>query len=186
MSTFSSSPRYPGGHGDREHELRGAAQRGAGGISTLLCLRGDHAAEDSADPPRIRDVVAMARAELPQALVGVTANQYGPRRRVLANLAPKLRAGATFVQTNPVFDIASFEPFAAAIQALAPEVHVVPMVMPLNSLANARRLHERLGLALPSEMLSRLESCGEIEIWRTFREIAEGLAASLGALGSRS
>jgi hypothetical protein len=82
----------------------------------------------------------MARAALPRALIGVTANQYGPRKRVLANLAPKLSAGAAFVQTNPVFDVAGF--------------------------------------GLPAAILARLESGGEIEGWRTFREITEALAAS--------
>jgi methylenetetrahydrofolate reductase (NADPH) len=156
-------------------ELRSAS---ADGLDALLCVRGDHAAEDGPDTPRIRDVVAMAGNELPQALIGVTANQYGPRERVLANLAPKLRAGAAFVQTNPVFDVARFEPFAAAIKALAPGVHVVPMVMPLDSLATARRLRERLGFGPGAETLSRLESGGEVEGWRIFAEIIRGLAAS--------
>ncbi len=156
----------------------------AGGIQAALCLRGDHAAEDRPDTPRLRELVGRVRAGLGEhALVGVTANQYGPRDRVLANLAPKLRAGADFVQTNPVFDVEHFRVFAAQVRELNPDVALLPMVMPLPSVATARRIHERLGVGLPEPLLERLERGGEPEAWRAFAETVFGLVRDVGVAG---
>ena len=52
----------------------------------------------------------MAREALPNALIGATLNQYGrDEAAVLRNLLPKLRAGASYVQTQPAFDAAAIE-----------------------------------------------------------------------------
>ena len=54
----------------------------------------------------------MVREASPELRVGVTLNQYAGRERVLKNLLPKLAAGASFVQTQPVFGLDTLEPFA--------------------------------------------------------------------------
>ena len=77
----------------------------------MLCIRGDHLAADVPDSPKIREVVGLLRVGLPEACVGVTMNQHAPRERVLRSLVAKLEAGAHFVQTQPVFDVARLEGF---------------------------------------------------------------------------
>lgn len=162
-------------------ELASAA---AAGVGAVLVLRGDHAIADDPDTPKLRELVAMARDALPAgAAVGVTANQYGPRERVLANLAPKLRAGARFVQTNPVFDFEHFRVFADQIREIEPTVALLPMVMPLPSAATAERIHTRLGLPAPEGLIARIASGGEPEAWRAFAETVAALVGEVRVAG---
>lgn len=161
-------------HAEIAAELASAA---AGAVRAVLCIRGDHRAKDAPDAPRIREVVAMAREALPGALIGATANQYGPRERVLANLWPKLRAGARFVQTNPVFSLDALRPLAEEVRARAPRTRIVPMVMPLVSVATAERIQARLGI-LPGALLERLAAGGERAGWGMFAEVVQALAES--------
>lgn len=161
-------------------ELASAA---SGGVRSVLCLRGDHGAADRPETPRIREVVEMVGEALPGALIGATANQYGPRDRVLANLLPKLRAGAALVQTNPVFRAEALRPLAEEILARAPNTRVVPMVMPVTSLATAARIRDRLGIPIPGALLERLESGGAVSAWAAFAELLAELADSAWAHG---
>ncbi len=162
-------------HAEIASELRSAA---SGGIDAMLCLRGDHAGEDASDTPKIHEVIASAREELPHALIGATANQYAPRDRVLANLMPKLRAGANFVQTNPVLEFDVLRTLATEIKSRAPETKIVPMVMPLVSVATARRIRDRLALPVPDDLVIRLEAEGEPAGWNAFAETVAALAES--------
>lgn len=145
------------------------------GLGRVLCIRGDHAAPDEPDTPRVREAVAWVRETLPVARIGATLNPYGPYHRVLANLLRKLEAGADFVQTQPVFSPASLESFAEAIQRRFPEVGLVPMVMPLVTPRAAEGLRKRLGLPLPAGLLRALASDGEEGGWLAFE-------AALGSL----
>ena len=144
------------------------------GIRLIVCLRGDHVASQVEDSPKIREVVAMVREAIPDALIGTTVNQYGPRDRVLANLIPKLEAGADFVQTQPVFDRDLFDSLASEVLSRAPSAAIMPMAMPVLSIDDARRLEGRLGVALPREQLEALQERGEAAGWEMF---AETLAA---------
>jgi len=166
------------GRGRSRAEIASEIASAAGaGLEAALCIRGDHEAPDRPDTPPLREVVAMLRDGLPGALVGVSANQFGPRDRVLANLLPKLRAGAHFVQTNPVLELASFATLARSIREAAPGVKIVPMVMPLPSRAAAVRIGERLGVALPPDTLARTAD-GATGGWELFAETLEALLGS--------
>jgi 5,10-methylenetetrahydrofolate reductase len=145
------------------------------GIRLIVCLRGDHIASRVADSPRISEVVAMVRDAIPHALIGTTMNQYGPRDRVLANLMPKLEAGADFVLTQPVFDLGCFGSLAGEVLSRAPHAAITPMVMPVLSIDDALRLQERLGVALPPEQRERLLGRGEEAGWEMFGEMLAGL-----------
>ena len=116
----------------------------------------------------------MVRETIPDALIGTTVNQYGPRDRVLGNLIPKLEAGADFVQTQPVFDRDLFDSLASEVLSRAPGAAIMPMAMPVLSIDDARRLEGRLGVALPREQLEALQERGEAAGWEMF---AETLAA---------
>ena len=149
----------------------------AGGIRQVLCIRGDNAGEDVSDSPSLRDAVGMVRDAIPGALVGATYNQYAPdRNAALRNLMGKLRAGAGYVQTQPVFDARSFEAAAEAIMEQAPETKIVAMIMPLRSRGEALEIEQRLSIELPQTFSRRLET--EDSAWEAFDETVGALVLS--------
>jgi methylenetetrahydrofolate reductase (NADPH) len=158
---------------EREIECAARAQLGA-----ALVVRGETGPADPPDTPPLREVVARIRASLPRARVGVTLNPYVDRARALANLWPKLEAGASFIQTQPVFAAATLRGLAEPIRARAPGVAIVPMVIPLLSAAAAEKLALRLHLPLPQGLVARLERGGEAAGWALFAETIRDLKAS--------
>lgn len=151
---------------DIEADVARAAE---GGVRNVLCLLGDHQAERSPSRPlRIREAVALVRRLMPEASVGVTLNQYAtPVDAVIRNLLPKLGAGATFAQTQPVFDLGRLEALVGRVRREAPEVRVVAMAMPLLSEEAARRVASRLGIELGGGVLERI---ARGEGWAVFEE----------------
>jgi methionine synthase / methylenetetrahydrofolate reductase(NADPH) len=150
------------------------------GIRNVLCMRGD--------PPRIGDypnatavwdVSAVGlvtilsslnrgldangtpMGDAAQFFVGVafnpTAEDLGKELRLLKR---KLAAGAHFLVTNPVYDLASLERFRDAMPDL--EVPVLAGVMPLASARHAAYLsHEVPGIVVPAWASERIEAAGE-------------------------
>ena len=156
-----------------ETDLRRA---GNGGIRRALCVRGEGDDKDGPTTPRIWEVVARLRDAWPDGSIGVTLNQYGPRERVLENLFRKLDAGADFVQTQPVFDLGIFESLAREVKSRAPDVALVPMLMPAVPRAAAEIVTRRLGVPLPTT--SGADGWGGWEGFvGTFRALARGRLA---------
>ncbi|MGE3073580.1 MAG: methylenetetrahydrofolate reductase [Dehalococcoidia bacterium] len=151
----------------------------AGGISQVLCILGDHAGSEQVDSPTIKEAIAMTRDTLPSALVGATLNQYGrDREAVLRNLLPKLAAGASYVQTQPVFDAAVTEPFAMDIERAAQGTQIIAMAMPLLTMEAGERIEERLGIRLP-DSLREVLAVGDQELaWGAFQATIEQLIAT--------
>jgi methylenetetrahydrofolate reductase (NADPH) len=148
------------------------------GIRQVLCVRGDHAGADTAETPPIREAVAMVRQAMPGALVGATLNQYVPdRAAVVRNLVPKLRAGAGYIQTQPVFDLGTLAPVIEAARQASPGVRVIAMAVPLLSQAAVEGIQRRLQCRLPDAVLRRLGSGVEAG-WALFAETLAALAAS--------
>jgi methylenetetrahydrofolate reductase (NADPH) len=147
------------------------------GIHNILCIRGDHDTM-ATDEITIREACEAAAAHT-RAVVGATLNQYVPdRAAVLKNLLPKLRAGARYVQTQPVFDLDSLRPAAEGVLDASPETKVVAMAMPLASLDAAERIERRLGVSLPASFHALLESGDPEAPWRAFTEVLHGLVES--------
>jgi methylenetetrahydrofolate reductase (NADPH) len=148
------------------------------GVRQVLCIRGDHPSEGAGPEVTIREAVALARELLPGALVGATLNQYTPdSAAALRNLYPKLAAGATYVQTQPVFDLAVLDPVARAVKERAPETAIVAMAMPLLSGDAATRIAERLGITLPPSYGPE-GSWDEASAWERFRQVLCALVES--------
>lgn len=126
-------------------------------VETVLVLLGDHsvAAGAAAAFLTIRDTVALVHQRMPRALLGATFNQYANDEAALfRNLIPKLEAGASYVQGQPVFDIDRFHSVAAAVKERSPATKVVAMAMPLLSGEAADRVSSRLGFPIPEEVRS--------------------------------
>lgn len=152
----------------------------AGGIDQVLCILGDHAAPAGGEEGvTIRDAIAMASDALPAALIGATLNQYGQDQdAVLRNLLPKLRAGASYVQTQPVFESSAVEPYARAITAAHSDTRIIAMAMPLLSLEAGLRIEERLGIRLPDALREVLAGGDEALAWAAFGATMEALVAA--------
>lgn len=139
-------------------------------IRQVLCLLGDHDVPDGTESVSIRDAVAMVREALPEAFVGATLNQYArDPEAALRNLLPKLKAGARYIQTQPVFAPERLAPLVERVRAEFPDARVVGMVMPLLSADEAVKMASRLRVELPPELLARLDG-GHDGAWQAFEE----------------
>lgn len=165
------------GRGEQEilAEVCSAAQAGVGAV---LCIRGDHAAADSPGGPTIRTVIQRIRECAPGMAIGATMNQYAPdQAAALRNLRAKLAAGASFVQTQPAFDLESLRAAAEAIRASSPDVAIVAMVMPIVSPEAAEKIESRLGVRLPAGLWACLRE-GPAAAWACFEETVAALSQS--------
>lgn len=150
----------------------------AAGIDQVLCILGDHAPATPVKSPTVRDVVAMVREALPDALIGATFNQYtGDLEKALRNLGGKCAAGATYVQTQPAFDPESFGRTCGEIRARHPEVAVVPMVMPLLAPEAVDRIEKRLKITVPDRLREQVAD-GPDAAWKAFESTVTGLVES--------
>jgi 5,10-methylenetetrahydrofolate reductase len=142
------------------------------GIRQVLVVAGDHRSDTAGIT--IREAVALTRGALPGAAIGASLNQYVPdRQAVLKNLFPKLAAGASYVQTQPVFDIESLRPAAEAVKERSPATRIVAMAMPLLSPEDAARMGARLGMPPP-----RVADSGPEAAWNSFDSVIAALVAS--------
>jgi 5,10-methylenetetrahydrofolate reductase len=149
-----------------------------GGITHVLCIRGDHEAGDLPDTPSLREVTAAVVERIPGAYVGATLNQYAPdREAVLRNALPKCRAGAAYVQTQPVFDLETLRPLAESLRSASPATKVIAMAMPLLTPEAGARIEARLGVALPGALRAAI-AAGPEAAWSAFDATIASLVAS--------
>jgi methylenetetrahydrofolate reductase (NADPH) len=151
---------------DLDADLARALQHG---VRNILCIRGDHPAS-APDELSVRDACEAARAA-PGTLVGATLNQYvSDRAAVLRNLIPKLRAGASYAQTQPVFDARLLFEAADAVLQRSPSTRILAMAMPISSPAAAARIETRLGVSLPARLRGYLDAGDVASAWSWFEE----------------
>ena len=107
-------------------------------------------------------------------------NPKNPQREMKV-LRRKIRAGADFALTQPVFDPVAAQQFLEAYEATyGPlEIPVLVGVMPLYSLRHAAFLHHEVpGITIPAEIMARMEAAGEGAPQEGVR-IAQELVAAL-------
>ncbi len=157
--------------GRSRHEIEAeVAAAAVGRAHTVLCLRGDHTATDLDTTPTIRETITLVRQRIPTALIGATMNQHAQPGPVLRNLIPKLAAGARFVQTQPVFDLAALEPLATKVKDESPGVAIVGMAMPVLSTVALDAIERRLGFVVGERLRATLDREGEAGGWAAFEE----------------
>lgn len=161
---------------DRESLLADVRRARDGGVEQVLCIRGDGEGARSGGGVWVREAVALVRDELPGATIGATLNQYAPDwGAALRNLEGKLNAGASYVQTQPVFDLDDARDAISAVRERWPGTHVVAMVMPLVETGAADRIEARLGIRLPGALRARIRA-GAGPAWEAFEATVAGLA----------
>ncbi|WP_322819478.1 methylenetetrahydrofolate reductase [Tepidiforma sp.] len=168
----------------REQAVGAVERARAGGIEQVLCIAGDHPAGEGEPSMTVREVVALVRAGLPGATVGATLNQYArDPAAARRNLLPKLRAGASYVQTQPTFDVGALEVALAGVRREVAEVTAIAMAMPLISAEAGERIAARLGLELPPRLRDVLASGDEEAAWAFFGDVLKRLVDSPAVQG---
>ena len=159
-------------------DLLGAA---ALGLSNFLFMTGDDPKEGNhPDAVHVQDLngVELVRAaaslragtllngdevkQPPRYFIGATASPAAPQD--LERTLEKIAAGAEFLQTQPVFDIAPFSQWLTEIRRRDKDVAILAGVLVLRSADQAQRLARIPGFALPDAVQARMtEGAGETE-----------------------
>jgi 5,10-methylenetetrahydrofolate reductase len=150
----------------------------AAGIDRVLCLRGEYKAADTAETPKICELVAILGDQLPRIDISITLNHHAEPSAVLRNLWPKLSSGATGIQTQVCFDLDRLIPVASEIKQRFPETRIAPMILPVLSRQSAIRIARRLSISFPETILGNLDCGGEAAGWRHFASLVHEIDRS--------
>ncbi len=123
------------------------------------------------------EAVVRARRALPSAEIGVAVDPGRELAREVSRALRQVRAGASFVQTQLVFDVEAFRRLAQALRRTWPGARIVPMVMPLLTAAHAERVASLPGVRVPP-WTAAVARRGAEEGWKHFRATLRGLAES--------
>ncbi len=151
------------------------------GIGNILCLSGDH--QKFGNHPTAKNVFDIDSIQLIQALknmrdekkfvcgedisgevplfIGAAENPYAdPFEFRVVRLAKKVKAGADFIQTQAVYDVAKFAKWMEMVTArgLDERVHILAGVIPIRSVGMARYMKDYVsGVSVPDEIVTRME-----------------------------
>jgi len=157
----------------------------ANGIRNLLCLTGDHQTfGNHPDAKNVFDIDSMQMLQMvtdmrdkrifqcgeemkgqePRFFVGAAESPFAhPVAFRPHRLAKKVKAGANFIQTQIVYDIAAFKKFMEKVRELGihKQTYILPGVSPLKSPAMAKYMRDNVpGIIIPDELLKRMEAAG--------------------------
>ena len=174
------------------------------GLHNVLLLTGDH--QCYGDDPGAQGVfdldsislLALARrmrdnsellngqkiADPPRLLLGAAANPEGePLDLQVLRLAKKVAAGADFIQTQAVFDLAHFRQWMAGVRArgLHQATKILVGVLLLNSAERADYLRQHVpGMRISDALVKRLAAASDQQ--QEGKQIARELIQSLGEI----
>ena len=147
---------------------------GEAGVDNVLALRGDppkgqeHFVPDSEDFQHATDLVALIRREYPRLGIGVASYPEGHPEAVspeadLDFLGQKFSLGADFAVTQLFFDNEAYFSFVDRARAIGITKPIIPGVLPILSLASAKRMASMCGASLSEsflEALTRADAAG--------------------------
>ena len=151
------------------------------GIGNILCLSGDH--HKFGNHPTAKGVFDLDSIQLIQTLknmrdekkflcgedvsgevpifIGAVENPYAdPFEFRVVRLAKKVKAGADFIQTQAVYDVAKFARWMEMVrdQGLDKQVHILAGVIPIKSAGMARYMRDYVsGVSVPDDLVTRME-----------------------------
>ena len=151
------------------------------GIGNILCLSGDH--QKFGNHPTAKNVFDIDSIQLIQTLkkmrdekkflcgeditgevplfIGAAENPYAdPFEFRVTRLAKKIKAGADFIQTQAVYDVAKFAKWMEMVtnKGLDRQVHILAGVIPIRSVGMARYMRDYVsGVSVPNEIVTRME-----------------------------
>jgi methylenetetrahydrofolate reductase (NADPH) len=150
-----------------ESDAQGAA---AFGVEAIFCISGDHQSlgvcpqaagvYDIDSIQLTQSLKKMMRDGLPELLLGAAAHPYQqPIELSLLRLRKKIAAGADFLLTQAVFDLAGFTKWMDAVRAaeLDKKVAIIASVLPLTTVEEAKLLDRRRTYGpVPESIIARL------------------------------
>ena len=93
--------------------------------------------------------------------IGAVENPYAdPFEYRVVRLAKKVKAGADFIQTQAVYDVAKFARWMDMVtdRGLDKQVHILAGVIPIRSAGMARYMKDYVsGVSVPDEIVTRME-----------------------------
>lgn len=151
------------------------------GISNILCLTGDH--QKLGNQPDAKGVFDLDSIQLIQTvkkmrdekkllcgedisgevpvLIGAVENPYAdPFEYRVVRLSKKIKAGADFIQTQAIYDVAKFARWMELVRnkELDRQVHILAGVIPMRSVGMARYMRDYVaGVYVPDELVTRME-----------------------------
>jgi len=151
------------------------------GIGNILCLTGDH--QKFGNHPTAKGVFDIDSIHLIQTLknmrdekkfisgeeisgevplfIGAVENPFAdPFKFRVTRLAKKANAGADFIQTQAVYDVARFAEWMEMVtdRDLDKQVHILAGVIPIRSAGMARYMRDYVsGVSVPDEIVTRME-----------------------------
>ena len=157
-----------------QSQVVGAAALGAEGV---LCMQGDpvRGVEHVADMTATQLIASASAWSAPEPLaVGAVVNPFAEDvDRELRLLRRKIASGATFVQSQMIFDLERLQAFLAAAEDALADVRFYASVALLRSAHMAERACALPGVAIPQRALAEISRGGGIDL---ARELAAGLA----------
>ncbi len=170
------------------------------GVRNFLCLSGDH--QQFGNHPGAKSVFDLDSTQLLQTLagmrdgrrfqggdeftgeapmfIGAAENPFAsPTSYRVVRLAKKAHAGAQFIQTQAVFDLAIFGAWMGQIRArgLHEQVAILAGIVPLKSVGMARYMRDYVsGIIVPDETVARMEDAADPK--------AEGIAIAAELIDS--
>ena len=152
------------------------------GVGNILCLSGDH--QRFGNHPTAKGVFDIDSIQLIQTLknmrdekkflcgddisgevplfIGAAANPFAdPFEFRIPRLAKKVKAGANFIQTQAVYDVAKFAKWMGMVteRGLDKQVHIMAGVIPIRSAGMARYMRDYVsGVSVPDEIVTRMEN----------------------------
>jgi 5,10-methylenetetrahydrofolate reductase len=179
------------------------------GIGNILCLTGDH--QKFGNHPSAKGVFDIDSIQLVQTLknmrdekkfisgedvsgevplfIGAVENPFAdPFEYRVARLAKKIKAGADFVQTQAVFDVAKFATWMKGVsdRGLDNQAHIMAGIIPMKSAAMARYMRDNVsGVSVPDALVKRMEQSKNVkeEGVKIILEIIEQVRAIPGVHG---
>ena len=152
------------------------------GIKNILALSGDH--QKFGNHPMAKNVYDIDSIQLVQTLakmrdekkfqsgdtftgeaplfIGAAENPYGdPVEYRVIRLAKKARAGASFIQTQAIFNVEKFAAWMRQVtdRELDKQIHILAGVIPMKSAGMARYMRDGVsGLEVPNDLVTRMEN----------------------------
>ncbi len=167
-----------------QSDILGAA---ALGIQNVLCLSGDH--QKFGNHPTAKGVYDIDSMQLIWTLkvmrdenkflngeeisgeiklfIGAVENPFAdPFEYRVKRLAKKVKAGADFIQTQAVFDVAKFSKWMEMVrdEGLDKQVRMLAGVIPIKSVGMARYMKDNVsGISVPNEIVTRMEEAKDVK-----------------------
>ncbi len=189
-----------------QSDILGAA---AVGIKNILCLTGDHhtlgdhpgsKAVWDIDSLQLLSMLRNLRDEgkdwsgnelkgVPEIFIGAAANPFGdPTSFRVTRLAKKINAGADFIQTQVIYDVARFEQWMEECRdrGLLDRTYVMGGIVPLKSAGAAKYMQRMVaGIYVPDEVVKRMKAAekGRVEGRKIALELIEELKTVKGNHG---